>query len=740
MTKKNFVIPAELASLRQESLRPILLGLAIILFLWYVIVFHPVNQKIDPGAWVPLVLMVVGLIIAFTLQNRNLSVASIALISSIATAILYSMWLENLQVTPYLLAIVVSLTGLLFNMRAVVWVTVLCSISVVSIGFLRWMVLPFSAEILAPVIVISVVGILSSLTVRNLYMALFWTWERANAAQRIEEELRDRQGELTRTLKALDEAYHRLGRLNYDLAWAREMADQARIAKQQFTANVSHELRTPLNVILAFSEMMYFSPESYNNVLLPPAYRGDVREIYRSCKHLLSLVDDVLDLSQMEVGEMKLEPKPARLNRVVAEAQGVIRPLIRGRKIELQAKLPSNLPLVLIDRDRVRQVLVNLLNNARRFTEQGSITVHAVQEAEYVRITVADTGIGIPVDIQKDVFKEFRQIDSAAFRSEDGSGLGLAISKRFIEMHGGRIWVESEGIPGRGSRFHFTLPLAGVKSIGPFVSHQKWSPPLREPVGRSRTLLLVDQDPTIVQMLEQALEAYQIVPVAEVVTVPDLVEELHPRAVVLNLTQKQQAGRQMQVLRQRLAQSSVPVILCPLVSEQRLKQVLGVIEYLIKPITSEALTSLLERVGETVHHILLVDDDPRMLRLLARMLDATQGEYEVSRAYNGQEGLRQMRQKPPDLVLMDLTMPEMGGKAMLAQMQQEPDLRRIPVAAITAHTPTPEEERELGGKTMLLSNEMGFTNEEVITYLRSLLDATNIPSPLRRNQQIVEHR
>jgi DNA-binding response OmpR family regulator len=492
-------------------------------------------------------------------------------------------------------------------------------------------------------------------------------------------------------------------------------------------------------VILAFSEMMYFSPESYNNVLLPAEYRGDVREIYRSCKHLLSLVDDVLDLSQMEVGEMKLDSKPVRLNRVVAEALGVIRPLIRGRKIELQAKLPADLPPVLIDRDRVRQVLVNLLNNARRFTDQGSITVYAVQEAEYVRITVVDTGVGIPVDKQKDVFKEFRQIDSAAFRSEDGSGLGLAISKRFIEMHGGQIWVESEGIPGHGSRFHFTLPLAGAKSIEYPVSHQKWSPPLREPANHSRALLLVDQNPTIVQMLEQALEAYQIVPIDEVSKVSDLIDELHPRAVILNLTQKQQAGQQMRKLRQRLAQYSVPIILCPLVSEQQLRENLAVIDYLIKPVTANRLASLLERVDGNIHRILLVDDDPRMTRLLSRMLDATGDEYEISRAHNGQQGLQQMRQNPPDLVLMDLTMPEMDGRAMLAQMRQEADLCHIPVVAVTAHTPTPEEERELGGKMMVLSNPTGFTNDEVVTYLRSLLEVTHVPSPLRRNQQIVEH-
>jgi signal transduction histidine kinase/CheY-like chemotaxis protein len=740
MTIKDFVIPDELVYLRQESLRPVLFGLTVALYLWYLILFQPANQVIGPAAWIPLMWLIGGLTVTFLTQGRHLSLASATLILSIAAAIFCDFWLVNMPVAPYLLVVVVSLTGLLFRMRTVVWVTILCNVGVIAIGIGRWGTSPLAPDLLAPVLVISVAGILSSLTVRNLYMTLSWTWDRARAAQHVEGELRDRQAELARTLKALDEAYYRLGRLNYDLAWAREMAEEAKLAKQQFAANVSHELRTPLNVILAFSEMMYFSPESYNGVVLPPEYRGDVREVYRSCKHLLSLVDDVLDLSQIEVGQMKLDPKPVRLHRVMAEALGIVRPLMRGKEIELGVELPADLPPVLIDRDRVRQILVNLLNNARRFTEQGSITVQAVREAEYVRVTVADTGIGIPPNKHKDVFKEFRQIDSLAAQSQDGSGLGLAISKKFVEMHGGRIWVESEGVPGQGSRFHFTLPLAGVKSVEMRPVRENWQPPLRQPTGRSRTLLLLDQDPAVVQLLEQGLAEYQVVSVDEVSAVPELIDELHPQAVVLNLAQKRRAWQQMRALRQKLDQASAPVVLCPLVSERLLGQALGVIDYLVKPVTHEALTALLNRFDGKLRRILLVDDDPRMSHLLSRMLGTTGREYEVIWAYNGQEGLRQMRAQRPDLVLMDLTMPEMDGYAALAQMQQEPELRHIPAVVITAHTTTPEEERRLGGNMMFLSNQAGFTNSEVLTYLRGILEAVGVPSPLRRNRQAVQLR
>jgi len=725
MAKRDVVTADDLDYLRKESLRGVLFCVIAGLYLWCMVLFTT-HERFGPMWWGP-VMLAGGLVVTFAVRDRNPSLAAATTVLGLAAAVLYNMWLVDVKVAPYMLAVVVSLTGLLFSLQAVVWVTILCSGLVIATGFLRWGYSLFSTELLSPVLVLSAVGILSSLAVRNLYQALYWAWDRTMAAQRNEEALRDRQGQLARTMKALDEAYQRLEHLNYDLARAREVAEEARLIKQQFVTNVSHELRTPLNVIVVFSEMMYFSPESYGGVPLPPEYRGDVREIYRSSKHLLRLIDDVLDLSQIEAGRMRLYSESVNLHDVITEALDIIRPLVRGQEIDLRAELPANLPPVLIDRARVRQVLLNLLNNARRFTERGNITVRASPEGERIRVTVADTGIGIPLSEHKKVFEEFRQLDGSTTRRQDGSGLGLAISKRFVEMHGGRIWVESDGVSGRGARFHFTLPVAGVGLVEVSTLHGTRQP-LRSPVGRGRTLLLLDRDLTIVRMLEQGLEGYQVVPVDDVSEVPRLATELHARAVVLNLAQEDQAGRQMRELRQELAESSLPIILCPLVGERQLGQAMGVMDYLVKPISRAALIALLDRLSESVHRILVVDDDPRMAHLLSRMIQATGRGYEVTRAYNGQEGLRKMRRQRPDLVLLDLVMPEMDGYAMLAQMREEPKLRHALVAVITAREHTPEEERQLGGGTLLVSSGAGFTNEEVITYLRGLLNAVGVPS------------
>ena len=804
----------DMVTLRRESLKTVLVCAVAGLYLWCAVLFHQGDRF--GLAWLGPLLLAAGLAVAFRNLSRHTSLAAVAIISGTAAAGLTTMGLSGVKVAPYMLTIVVSLTGLLFSLRAVAGATALCAALVIAIGCLRWGYAPFSTELMSPVLVVGAVGVLSSLGVRNLYEAIYWFRERAMAAQRNDLELRERQGQLARTLKALDEAYRRLEYLNYDLARAREVADEARMTKQQFAASLSHELRTPLNVVVAFSETMYLSPESYGNVPLPAEYRGDAREIYRSSKHLLGLIDDVLDMSQIEAGRMRVEVEPVRLHDVVVEALDMVRPLVRERGIVLGADVPQDLPPVLVDRARVQQVLLNLLNNARRFTERGSITVQAALEGEQVRVTVADTGVGIPPGEQEGMFREFHQLGTIASRDApgrgyergdapgrgyergdapgrgyergdaprrgyeqgdaprwgyergrpDGSGLGLAISKRFVEMHGGRIWVESDGVAGHGSRFHFTLPLADVAPVRVSTLHGA-QVPVRLPAGRGRTLLVLERDTRVVQMLERSLEDYQVVPVEDVSQVPRLVRELHARAVVLNLARGGEnttdreihdgsidglgnaecgmrngntdwrAWGEMRALREQLGDLSLPIVLCPLVGERQLGESLGVVAYMVKPVTREALAGLLDRLGEGVRRILVVDDDPRMSHILSRMLRGMgpQGlgrEIEVVRAHDGREGLREMQRQRPDLVLLDLLMPEMDGYSVLAQMREDEGLRHVPVAVITAQTHTPEEERRLGGDQLCVTSGTGFTNEEVLTYLRSILEAVGVPSSFRQ--------
>lgn len=730
MSKNNVVITDDLTSLRKGSLWMVLLCAACVLYVWGLILFQPINlyvaNQVGAAVWGP-IFLASGLAAAFVVQRYSVSLAAAAAILGIAATVIFTMWLADVRTASYMLAVVVSLTGTLFGLKTVIGVTVFSSASIIVVGSLRWGYAPFAAELLPPILVICAVGVLSSLGVRNLYMALYWALDRAMAAQRNEEEARAHRGELARTLKALTEAYQRLEYANYDLARAREVAEEASLNKQRFAAIVSHEMRTPLNVLTALSEMMYFSPERYSDVPLPPELRRDVREIYRSSEHLIRLIDDVLDMAQIEAGRMRVEFEPVELDDIVTETLGMIRPLVRGKGIALRAELPKDLPPVLIDRDRVQQVLLNLLNNAQRFTERGSITVRAALEAEQIKVTVVDTGVGISPSEHEDMFKEFYQVEGliAQGQGQGGHGLGLAICKRFIEMHDGRIWVESEGVAGRGSRFHFTLPVAGAERVA-VSTLQRSRMPLRSPTGPGRTLLLLDQDATVLKMLERGLDEYKVVPVDDVLQVPRLARELRARAVVVNSACEGQSERQMQELRRALGHFHLPIIECPMVGKHQLGQALGVMDYLVKPVAREALMTVLDRLGERAHRVLVVDDDPQMAHLISRMLETDEREYEVVRAYNGQEGLREMRSQRPDLVLLDLVMPEMDGHDMLAQMQEDADLRDTPVVVITAQEHTPKEERRLSGKTLLLHAEAGFTNEETLTYLRGILDATRV--------------
>jgi signal transduction histidine kinase/DNA-binding response OmpR family regulator len=727
MSRRKLVTDDDLDYLRAESLRPVLFCIGAVLYIWYLVLFQPANtfpvDRVGAAIWGPIFLGI-GLGMAFAFQKRSSSVAAALAITGAATAIFSTMWVTGARVAPYMLTVVVSLAGLLLGIKIVVVATVLCSAAVIAVGSLRWGSPPISSEVLSPVLAIGVVGVLSLLSVRNLYMALHWALDRTMAAQRNEEEARKHRGELARTLKALSEAYQRLEYANYDLARAREAADEARLNKQRFVASVSHEMRTPLNVLTALGEMMYFSPERYGDQPLPPDLRRDAREIYRSSKHLIRLIDDVLDMSKIEAGKMRIDFEPVSITDVVIETLDMIRPLVREKGVALRVEMPRALPMVLVDRDRVQQVLLNLLNNARRYTESGSITVRVIHDSEQIQATVADTGVGIPPGEIEDMFKEFHQVEGLVAQGGGGHGLGLAICKRFIEMHGGRIWVESDGVPGHGSQFHFTLPVVGAER--PEVSSlQETQRPLRAPTGRGRTLLLLDHDSAARKMLEQGLEEYRVVPVEEVSQVPRLIDELRAQALVVNSAHEEQVKEQLSALRQQLSLSSFPIILCPLIEKRQLGQTLGVMDYLVKPIAREALVDLLDSLGGRVHRILIVDDDPRMVHILLRMIETAGRDYEVRYAYNGREGLREILSQRPDLVLLDLVMPEMDGYEVLTQMRENAELSDLPVVVITAQAPTSEEERHMGKRPLLISTEAGFTHREILVYLRGILDATN---------------
>ncbi len=290
---------------------------------------------------------------------------------------------------------------------------------------------------------------------RPTTVALDWALHSFQEAQQRTAEARARQGELARLTKSLGEYAYRLEQLNLDLAHARRTANEALQHKEQFAAAVSHELRTPLNLILGFLEMMVLSPDTAYGERLPAAYRADLEAMYRNALHISSLVDDILDLSQIDAGRMAIHREWTAPRCIAEEAVATVETLFTNRHLTLRNLVRDDLPELYVDRTRIRQILINLLSNAARFLVTGGATVSAEVADDLLTLAVHDTGPGIPPDDLPHVFEDFRQ-SIAATSGHRGSGLGLAVSRRFAEMHGGSMRVEST--VGAGTTFFLDLP------------------------------------------------------------------------------------------------------------------------------------------------------------------------------------------------------------------------------------------------------------------------------------------
>ncbi|MGH2458986.1 MAG: sensor histidine kinase [Chloroflexota bacterium] len=287
-------------------------------------------------------------------------------------------------------------------------------------------------------------------------VALRWSWLEYRRADREADQARRRQAELTRVVKSLNVAQDRLEMMNRELERARRAADEARRLKADFAATVSHELRTPLNLIIGFSELLAAGTEGSPSPPDLSAIQRDVDPIYRNARYLSSLIDDILDLAQIDAARMGLIRESVDLATLIRDAAATVEPFFRRKNLDLFLDVPEGLPNVVADRDRLRQVLVNLLSNAARFTDHGGVRMTASADERHVTIGVSDTGLGIPAVELPHVFEEFRQGTGASGRPLGHSGLGLSISKRIVEMHSGTMWVESE--VEQGTTFFFTLP------------------------------------------------------------------------------------------------------------------------------------------------------------------------------------------------------------------------------------------------------------------------------------------
>lgn len=565
-----------------------------------------------------------------------------------------------------------------------------------------------------------------------------WSWTSFARMRDLLEESRAQQVHLKEVQQDLNQANAELARVSDRLRAMNRIAEDARRAKEEFVANVSHELRTPLNMIIGFTEIITQSPRLYSHEL-PPQLLADLEVIQRNSRHLASLVDDVLDLSRAEAGRMALTREMVALGEVVEAALATVRPLFESKGLSLSMDVPEDLPPVYCDKTRIRQVIINLLSNAGRFTERGGACVTVRRDGPSVVITVSDTGPGIPKADQERIFEPFEQYDGGTAQRYGGSGLGLAISRRFVEMHGGRMWVESE--PGQGSAFSAMLPVdltahahsgEAVRWFSPYQPYEPrtrpWQAP--QPVVKPRLVVLEQAD-----TLQQILARYE--PDAEVTAVRTLeeaveeVQRLPAGALLINDLNAPPVWPQ--ALSQAPLPYRTPIIRCAIPDKQEAADHLGVRAYLLKPIQHEALLNALEQIGPPARSVLLVDDNEEALQLFARILSSAERPYDIYRASSGARALALLRSRRPDAMLLDLVMPEMDGYELLRLKRQDEAIRDIPVIAISALDTVP------GGYTTAYigaTRSGGLNLQEFLRAAKALTailapaDASGVPEPV----------
>jgi CheY-like chemotaxis protein/nitrogen-specific signal transduction histidine kinase len=469
----------------------------------------------------------------------------------------------------------------------------------------------------------------------------------------------------------LDRANHQLDKANAALTAAWRVADEAERFKTEFITNISHEMRTPLNLIIGFSQMMVTSPESYGGKPLPSGYRSDLHTVYRSAQHLLALVDDVIDLTRIDAGKIPLVRYEIELGTLVQETAEIVRKYIAAKGLELRLEVAPGLPTVWADRQRIRQVLLNLLTNGARHTRQGGITVTIVRQNGELCVQVRDTGPGIAPENQKWIFTQFHTTEQPSPEWHSGSGLGLPISKQLVALHGGRMGLESA--LGEGSCFWFTLPLEQKQDGTELTAILGREQPLAQASGR-RSVVLVNANPgQTTPLLRRYLEDIEVIATSSWGEASELVAEIGPVALLCDQDPPDDfpAGK-------------APLIRCPLPSTSATGGIQGVKAFLRKPVDRLELLAAVDKAAPDLQHVLIVDNDPAVVRMFRRMLVGRVLPRDCHEACDGTEALRFMQTTKPDLVILDLIMPALDGYGVLKQMAQEPTLADIPVIVASA--------------------------------------------------------
>ena len=506
------------------------------------------------------------------------------------------------------------------------------------------------------------------------------------------DELEQLSTSLGTMVASLTEQTRRLAEVNAALA------ESSRL-KSEFLANMSHELRTPLNAIIGFSELLLDEPPGGED---PETRKIYLSSIHNSGRHLLTLINDVLDLSKVEAGKMELYREPFLVADVVGEVLQTVEPLAARKNINLVEETGDG-GQVVADAGRIKQILYNLLSNAIKFTPDGGrVTVSAHRTPDTVHITVADTGIGISPEDQAALFQEFHQLDSGLARRYEGSGLGLALTKRLVELHCGEIWVESE--VGKGSRFHVSLPVGEPERVET-VAEPLAPTPIEADTSLDASaepplVLVVEDDPDAAELIGACLRrgGYRCEVATDGLDAILKAEALRPMAITLDIMLPRIDGwGVLRSLKSDQRTRDIPVAIVSVVENEQLGSALGAADYFVKPVERQALLARIEAYDSATRRrpmcALVIDDDPKVLELMASTV--TKAGFGVISAVGADDGVAIASQDRPDLILLDVSSPSGRGYEVATALKDNPATADVPLLVVNTQQVSSD-----GGKSL----------------------------------------
>jgi PAS domain S-box-containing protein len=509
-----------------------------------------------------------------------------------------------------------------------------------------------------------------------------------------------------------------------ELRKARASAEQANQAKSAFLANMSHELRTPLNAIIGFTRIVRRKSEG----LLPEKQTENLDKVLTSAEHLLNLINTVLDIAKIEAGRMDVLAANFRIGALIDLCANTAQPLLKPNVV-LEKQVDERLNIVHSDQDKIRQIILNLLSNAAKFTSEGRIVLAARQDGENLRVLVSDTGIGISAEALPRIFKEFQQADTSTTRQYGGTGLGLSISRNLARLLGGDLNVESE--VGKGSIFTLVIPMQyGSRPLDlhtdpKAMSVQETVPPPKPDPAKKR-VLVIDDDPDAVYLLQENLnpQEFEIIGARNGQDGLRLAREAQPQAILLDVVMPGADGWQvLHDLKASPVTSNIPVVFLTIVDKKALGLQLGAAAYLLKPLDSLEVRQTLNRViGEMDHlpkRVLVVDDDPAIAEMLRQCLP--ESDFSLESALDGLTGLQAVAANRPDIILLDLVMPHLDGFGVIERLRTNPQTCDLPIIVISAKDLTASESAWLKETVTLVMKKQGFEGEKLVEEINNVL-------------------